>query len=130
MSELVGKKRWIVPDGYIPVVPQERGEGPTGYISHECACMVNITNGDARVKLTIFFEGKNPSVVEDVEIKARRSKHLRMDKLTRNGARIVTPGDPYSLLIESDTPIVVQMSRLDTTQPNMAFLSTMGYPLD
>ena len=35
-----------------------------------------------------------------------------------------------SISIESSEPIVVQMSRLDTTQSNMAFLSTMGHGVD
>jgi hypothetical protein len=41
----------------------------------------------------------------------------------------IDQGCPYSILVEADVPVVVQMSRLDTTQSNMAFLSTMAFPI-
>ncbi len=55
---------------------------------------------------------------------------LRMDQLKKDGAAVIDRGVPYALVITADEPIVVQMSRLDTTQPNMAFLSTMAYPVE
>jgi hypothetical protein len=53
-----------------------------------------------------------------------------MDQLKKDGAAVIDRGVPYALVITADEPIVVQMSRLDTTQPNMAFLSTMAYPVE
>jgi len=37
---------------------------------------------------------------------------------------------PYALLIESDTPVVAQYSRLDTTQKELALMTTMAYPVE
>jgi hypothetical protein len=37
---------------------------------------------------------------------------------------------PYSSVIESDVPIVVQHTRLDSRQPANALLSTMAFPGD
>jgi hypothetical protein len=34
------------------------------------------------------------------------------------------------LKVESDVPIVVQLSRMDVTQPNLALMTTMGYPAE
>ncbi|MBM3891372.1 MAG: hypothetical protein FJ388_19845, partial [Verrucomicrobia bacterium] len=41
----------------------------------------------------------------------------------------VPAGVPYALRVESDVPVVVQHSRLDTTQPNCASLSVMAHPI-
>jgi hypothetical protein len=52
---------------------------------------------------------------------AGTSKHL-------NGA--VIPRDvPYAMRLRSDVPIIVQYSRLDRTQINMALMTTIAYPL-
>ena len=131
MNEMfIGCKMWIVPDGYVPDLVEGEQPGPTGYISHECACVLNTTSKDAQLELTIYFEDRDPIIINDIVVAARRSKHLRMDELKRDGEPAIPRGCPYSLLVKSDVPIVVQMSRLDTTQANMAFLSTMGYAID
>jgi len=36
---------------------------------------------------------------------------------------------PYAMMVESDTEIVVQYSRMDTSQAEMALMSTIAYPL-
>ena len=68
--------------------------------------------------------------VGGIVVVAKRSLHLRMDKLEVDGKAAIERAVPYSLLVESSEPIIVQMSRLDTTQNNMAFLSTMAYAID
>jgi hypothetical protein len=37
---------------------------------------------------------------------------------------------PFSSLMESDVPIVVQHTRLDSRNPNIALLSTMAFPVE
>jgi hypothetical protein len=39
----------------------------------------------------------------------------------------IPPGIEYSSLIESDQPVVVQHSRLDSRQSALALLSTVAY---
>ena len=75
--------------------------------------------------MTIYFEDAEPKVIEGLIIPAQRSLHLRMDKIEIDGKIAIARATPYSLVIQSSEPIVAQMSRLDTTQNNMAFLSTM-----
>ena len=125
-----GHRVWVIPDGYIPQLPPDSTPGPTGYLSHECLCVLNTNSQDALLRLEIYFEDREPVVVEPVVVRARRSKHLYLDQLQIAGQTAIPCGCPYSLLVRSSAPVVVQMSRLDTTQPNMAFLSSMGFPLD
>lgn len=129
-TKAIGKKCWVVPDGYIPQLTQNDSNNLNGYISHECACILNTGPKDAHVNLTIYFEDAPPKSIEGIVISSQRSWHLRMDKLEIDGRAAIERSVPYSLLIESSEPVVVQMSRLDTTQNNMAFLSTMAYAIE
>jgi hypothetical protein len=36
---------------------------------------------------------------------------------------------PMALMVESNVEVVVQHTRLDTTQPALALMTTMAYPL-
>ena len=126
----IGKKIWVVPDGYIPALTENDKDNPNGYESHECACILNCGVVDAEIELTIYFEDRDPIVIDNIIVPAKRSSHLRMDKLEVDGQAAIARATPYSLVVKSSAAIVVQMSRLDTTQTNMAFLSTMATPYD
>jgi hypothetical protein len=58
----------------------------------------------------------------------RRTKHLRFNEL-RDPEPIPRDTD-YSSVIESDVPIVVQHSRLDSRQAENALLSTIAFAVD
>jgi hypothetical protein len=53
-----------------------------------------------------------------------------MDKLISSTSKPVPIDKPYAMLIESDTEIVIQYSRMDTSQAEMALMTTMAYPID
>jgi len=122
MNNQKGEKHWIIPDGYMP--PLSSGE----LISHESICILNCNGQDAKLEVTIYFEDRDPIEKIPVIVQGKRSKHLRTTALELNGETIPT-GVPYSIEVESDLPIIVQYSRLDSTQPGLALMSTMGYPL-
>ena len=126
----IGKKLWIVPDGYIPMLTKDDKDNPNGYLSHECACILNCGPNDAEIELTIYFEDCDPVEIKNTMVQAKRSLHLRMDELEIDDQPAIPRGKPYSLVVSSSSAVVVQMSRLDTTQNNMAFLSTMALPFD
>jgi len=119
---MAGTKTWFIPDGYLPA------QGPPGaYAGHDCVCLLNTMTQEATVWLDIFFEDRDPVEGLEVRLPARRCLHLRMDRL--EGFEM--PREvPYALRVRSNLPIVVQYSRLDVSQANMAFLSVMGFPQD
>jgi hypothetical protein len=129
-TKAIGKKCWLVPDGYIPQLTENDSNNQNGYVSHECVCILNTGPNDAIIGLTVYFEDAPPKAIKDIVVPAQRSSHLRMDKIETDGQPAINRAVPYSLLVESSEPIVVQMSRLDTTQNNMSFLSTMAWPVD
>jgi hypothetical protein len=130
LKKAIGKKCWIVPDGYIPQLTENDSGNLSGYISHECACLLNTGPKDAQIDLTIYFENAEPVTVDGLIVAAQRCWHLRMDELKKEDKCVIERGVPYGLVINSNESIVVQMSRLDTTQNNMAFLSTMAHAIE
>ena len=53
-----------------------------------------------------------------------------MDKMTNEEGELIPRDTPYAALVESNVNIVVQYSRLDTSEVEMALMTTMAYPVD
>jgi hypothetical protein len=121
MEKYIGKKRWVIAEGYIP--GYGTGKEPE-FTSHETACILNASDQEAHVKITIYFSDREPTGPYQLTIPARRTKHLRFNDL--KDPEIPKDTD-YSSLIESDVPVVVQHTRLDSRQAENALLSTIAY---
>jgi len=121
--DLIGKRIWAVAEGYIP----ESSHGPAPEMtSHEAACLLNASDRDAHVELTLFFADRDPVGPYRVTVPARRTRHVRFNDL--NDPEPVPRGTEYASVIASDVPIVVQHTRLDSRQAENALLSTIAYP--
>ena len=120
----IGKTRWAIPEGYIPSgsVSQDRA-----LLSHETACILNAGDRDANIKLSIFFADREP-VTYSVKVPARRTLHLRFNDLT--DPEPVPLDTDYASVFESDVPIVVQHTRLDSRRAEISLLSTIAFGED
>jgi hypothetical protein len=117
--------RWAIAEGFIP----GKSHGPAPEMtSHEACCILNASKKEARVPVTIFFEDRDPPGPYKFTISAQRAKHLRFNKF--KDPENIPRDTPYSSLIESDVPIVVQHTRLDSRQTEDALLTTMAFPCD
>jgi hypothetical protein len=96
--------------------------------SHETACILNAGGEDAHVRITLFFSDREPVGPYLLTVPARRTRHVRFNDL-QDPAPVPRDTD-YSSLIESDVPIVVQHTRLDSREEALALLSTMAFPVD
>ena len=122
MGAAIGRTRWVIPEGYIPGA--STGQGPA-LVSHEAACILNTGDHDAHLTLTLFFTDREPVGPYPLVVAARRTLHLRFNDLA---APEPVPRDTaYSSLFESDLPVVVQHTRLDTRQSALALLSTIAF---
>lgn len=122
MSKAIGHKCWAIAEGYIPgwsngKLPEMR--------SHEALCMLNTSDQDAHVEITIYFSDKEPVGPYRITVPARRTQHIDLDQLT--DPEPIPKATDYASVIESDVPIVVQYTRLDSRQAQNALLSTMAY---
>lgn len=122
MREL-GCTVWAIPEGYIPSGSVSDAHD---LVSHEAACFLNTGDRDAEIKITLFFENRDPVGPYLVTVPARRTLHMRFNDLTDPAP--VPRDTSYASLIEASAPIVVQHTRLDSRQPAMALLTTIAFP--
>lgn len=119
----IGKRRWVIAEGYIPptsVDPDDRA-----LLSHEAACILNAGDEEAKVALTIYFADREPAGPYRVTVPPRRTLHLRFNDL--KDPEPIPLGTDYASVIESDVPIVVQHTRLDSRLAEIALMTTMAY---
>jgi hypothetical protein len=121
----VGKKVWAIAEGYIP---SKSSSSDHDLISHEAACILNASDKEAEVAITLFFSDREPVGPYRVRVAARRTLHLRFNDL--NDPAPVPRDTDYSSLFESDVPVVVQHTRLDSRKAELALLSTMAFSQD
>jgi hypothetical protein len=123
MSQPIGRLHWAIAEGYIP--SWSHGPEPE-MVSHEAACILNASDSDAHVRITVFFADRDPAGPYTLTVPARRTKHLRFNNLT--DPEPIPRGTSYASLIESDVPVVVQHTRLDSRQAENALISTIAFP--
>ena len=123
--ENIGRKRWAIAEGYIP----GWSHGPRPELeSHETCCLLNSGDSEANVTLTIFFADREPAGPYRVTVAPRRTRHLRFNAL--EDPEPVPKDTPFASVIESDVPIVVQHTRLDSRQAENALMTTIAFAAD
>jgi hypothetical protein len=120
--ELVGRKRWAIAEGYIP--SQSSFTDPA-LMSHETACILNATDQVAHIRITIYFADREPVGPYQLSVAARRTLHLRFNDL-KDPAPVPRDTD-YASVFESDVPIIVQHTRLDSRRAEVSLMSTIAY---
>ena len=122
MGDALGRRRWAVAEGYIP----GWGHGPEPeMVSHETVCLLNAGGEDAHVELSIYFSDREPAGPYHITVPARRTKHVRFNDL--NDPEPVPAATDFAWVVESDVPIVVQHTRLDSRQAENALMTTVAY---
>ena len=117
-----GQTRWAIAEGYLPAW----SNGPAPQLeSHETCCILNAGDDDAHVRITVYFEDREPAGPYTATVAARRTAHLRFNDLQDPEA--IPKDTPFASVIESDVPIVVQHTRLDSRQAENALMTTIAY---
>jgi hypothetical protein len=119
--EPLGRRRWAIAEGWIP--SQSSFSDPT-LVSHETACILNAGDKTAHVRITVYFADREP-VCYRVTVAPRRTLHLRFNDLT--DPETIPRDTAYSSVFESEVPIVVQHTRLDSRHAEISLLSTVAY---
>lgn len=78
MEHTIGRKRWAIAEGYIP--GWSHGHEPE-LTSHETACILNASDREAHVEITIYFEDREPLGPYRLIVPARRTLHARFNSL-------------------------------------------------
>lgn len=122
MSQGEGCKVWLIPDAYLPEEGSDKLQG------HEAVCLLNTGSEPADVSLDFYFEDRDPIKDVRVTVGAERTLHLRLDRPESLGGVELPRLVPYAIRVRSDVNIVVQHTRMDVTQENLALFTTMAWP--
>jgi hypothetical protein len=125
MTNPIGRTAWAIAEGYIPPASTGKSRELT---SHETVCILNAGDADARVEITVYFADREPVGPYKFTCGARRTLHLRFNEF--KDPEPIPVNTDFSSVIVSSAPIVVQHTRLDSRQAELALLSTMAFPVD
>lgn len=123
MRDPIGRKRWAIPEGFIPSESLPGGGRPL--LSHEAACILNAGDADAHVEIMLYFVDRGPVGPYRVVVPAERTLHLRFNELTQ--PEPVPLDTDYASVITCDVPVVVQHTRLDSRRSQIALMSTIAF---
>lgn len=121
MPNALGKTTWLVSDGFWH--SHSNGLFP----SHEAICVLNTSAENAELNITLFFEDRDEMSGFKAYCPAKRTNHIRMDKLVSDDGKTVPKDVPYAILVQSNIPVVIQYSRMDTSQSEMALMTTIAF---
>lgn len=93
--------------------------------SHETACVLNAGDRDAHVEVMVYFSDREPVGPYSFTVPARRTLHVRFNELS--DPQPIPRDTDYASVITADVPVVVQHTRLDSRQAELALLSTLAY---
>lgn len=119
---MTGERTWAIAEGYIPSASADESRE---LVSHETACLLNAGDQEAHATITIYFADREPAGPYDAIVPARRTLHMRFNDLS--DPEPIPRDTDYASLLESDVPIVVQHTRLDSRHPNITLLSSIAY---
>jgi hypothetical protein len=115
MSEAIGKKIWAFAAGCIPLV--STGKEP-GFTSHDKVAILNTSDREADIRVTIFYEGDKPVKDYSIKVQAQRVRKIRFNDLI--DPLPVPLGKRFAFVLESDKNVIVQFSRVDTSSRSAA----------
>ena len=120
---------WFIPDGFLASLTANEEKWAReggGYFSHESLCVQNTGGLATRCTLYVYFEADGHEVlIHEFKVSARRSIHLRLDKIRgSNGQPFIPKSAPVGYKIVSrEAPVIVQGSRILTSGRESEFAS-------
>jgi hypothetical protein len=66
----IGVKEWVIAEGYIP--PESHGPEPE-MTNHETVCILNPSDENAEIEITIYYSDREPVGPYRVTVPARRT---------------------------------------------------------
>ena len=120
----IGHNTWLIPDMYWPEITSQGH-----YVSHESVCVLNTSDEDSTLEFTLYYEDREPVSGLKATCLARRTHHVRMDKITDENGKHIPQGVPYAAVVSASVPVVIQYTRVDTTQSANSLMTAMAFPV-
>lgn len=122
---MIGRHAWAIGAGWIPA--HGCGEEPA-FTSRESIALLNANDALANVRIRVLHADHGEVGPYRIVVAPRRLRLLRVNDLIFPEA--VRLEEAYGLVIESDTPIVVQFTRQDTRAAANAGMLATAWPAD
>lgn len=115
-----GRRRWAISAGWMPA--QGCGREPE-FTSRDCLRVLNSGSEVANVRVMVVYAARDPAGPYRLAVAPRRLRRVRVNDLIFPEA--VRLEEAYGLAIESDQPVVVQFTRMDTrARANAGLMAT------
>ena len=118
-------KIWAIAEGYIP--GWSHGPDPQ-FISHETACILNTTDQDAHIAITIYYSNREPGA--SINLSCQHDVPGIYGSMTWQSLNRSLPIPIFASLIKSNILIIFQHTRLDSRQAENTLLSTVAFPIN
>jgi hypothetical protein len=119
---VIGKKKWIIPGGNMPL--KSTGKEPE-MLSQDRISILNTNKKDVQVKVQVFYEKEESVTGYQINIKGQRLRCIRINDLIDPFP--IELEKPYSLLIEAEDPILVQFLKMNTSSAEVSIMGTMAF---
>lgn len=127
----LGSNVWVFPDGEIPPRdPYDPALKNGGSHGHESLVILNTGSQAVHPNLNVYFSDRDPWQISLGEIPARRVTCYRTDEPLGEEHVQIPSEVQYALVVECDGPVVAQLGRMDIRQPNLAYYTVMGFPVN
>lgn len=121
-NRAIGQTEWAVSAGFILV--KSTGKEPE-FVSQDRISVLNTTQEEAALEITIYFSDDKPVGTYKLAIKAERVRSFRVNDLIFPHA--IPLGVSYGCYIKSNVPVVVQFTKLVSSQSELALMGTTAY---
>lgn len=121
-EEPIGRTEWEITGGFVPT--DSTGPEPE-MVSNDKLCLLNAGEETATLDLTLHYADGREAGPYPLTVAPRRVRHVRVNDLIDPYAPPL--GKAYSVDVESNVPIVVQFTRQDTRQDELATMSSIAY---
>ena len=122
MRRSIGKTRWAIAGCYLET--DSTGDEPE-FTSREQISILNTGTAEAVITLQIFYEDREPVGPYEIHVRALRLRKVRLNDL------IFPEAPPLGLLcacvIQADHPVVIQITRVDTSHRDRACMGSVAY---
>lgn len=97
-------------------------------LSKDEISILNTTNKEALVEITIFYSDQEPVTGYKIKIAAERVRQFRVNDLIDPHA--IPLGVPYAAIFESNVPVMIQWSKQITSDGKLGIMGSMAYAVD
>lgn len=122
MSNSIGTTTWSFAAGYIPSAGT--GREPE-FTSRDELCVLNGTDDIAELRITVYHSDRDPVGPYEITVDPLRVRHVRVNNLIDPQA--VPLDSIYGLVVTSNVPVVIQLSRLDSREESRGISLSSGW---